>query len=169
MNLTTTYIRTLESMGKAASGGPSRIEPMSIVTSFFNGADASHYNVFRHSHDDEYPETGEIVFTTSGVRALEDAEYIAALLDAAPSLIAELRVLRADKDSAHARAAEREAEIDALEAKLTVGSLTMALCKSGVVSLRDQRSKRDLPRRYATALRAALLASPVLPKDADHE
>ena len=44
MNLTTTYLRTLEAMGKAASGSPSRIEPMSIVTSFFNGVDVSHYN-----------------------------------------------------------------------------------------------------------------------------
>lgn len=110
MNLTTKGLRTLAALAGTASGGPSRIEPMSLVTSFFDGVDVSHYNVFRHSPDDEYPETGEIAFTTSGVRAREDAEYIAALLDAAPALIAELQVLRADKDAAHARAAEREAE-----------------------------------------------------------
>jgi hypothetical protein len=76
--------------------------------------------------------------------------------EATTALRQENERLRADKDAAHARAAERENEIDALEAKLAVGSLTMALCQSGVISLRDQRSKHDLPRRYAEALRAML-------------
>ena len=73
----------LRTLREAASGGPSRVEPMRGEPTFFNmGSTPSHYNVFRHSPDDEDRRVGEITFTPSGIRAKEDAILAAVLLDA---------------------------------------------------------------------------------------
>ena len=87
-----TDLDKLSALGEAASGGPSRVEPMRGQATFFNDrSQPSHYNIFRYKPDDEDPITGEIIFTTSGTRAKGDAEYVAALLDQAPALIARVR------------------------------------------------------------------------------
>jgi hypothetical protein len=149
---------------KADLGPPLRVEPMRGSPTFFNGPNGEvwHYNIFAHAADDEDPEVGETRLTTSGRNGEAIAAYIVAacyLREFWPDLILRLDKAEADKAAAHARAEEREHEIDRLEGMLTVGSLTMALCQSGVVSKRDQRSPRDLPKRYAAALLAALTST----------
>ena len=93
---------SLRELAEAASHGPSRVEPMRGDTTFFGGA--RHFSVFRHSPDDEDRRVGEIVFTTSGPRAHDEAVRIAIILDAFPALID--RVERAESALSVERIAE---------------------------------------------------------------
>jgi hypothetical protein len=78
-------------------------------------------------------------------------ESAAFLLDEYPDEVALIQ-----RQAAESAQAQLHARLRKAEAALTPGRISMALCQSGVISKRDQRSKIELPRRYAVALLAAL-------------